>query len=270
MIRIGSNRARSRSGGGIRIILAIGMAIFAIISYMSSQSTNEVTGENQHISLSKEQEIVLGYQSAPQMEAEFGGEYPDNQVQARIDEIGERLVSQSIAASQGWEFEFTVLDDEQTVNAFALPGGPVYITAGLLEQLSTEDQVAGVLGHEIGHVLARHSAAQMAQSELTNGLIGAVLVASDTNTAATAQMVAQLITMSYGRDDELQSDWLGVCIMDQAGYDPSEMVGVMQVLQAASGGSSMPEFASTHPNPENRIARIEEALNNLDQCPGRG
>ncbi|MCA9883121.1 MAG: M48 family metalloprotease [Anaerolineae bacterium] len=259
----------SRSSGGSRIIIAIVLAVFALISYLSSQDYNEVTGETQYINLTQDQEIALGLQSAPEMISEFGGISRDVNAQSLVQEVGNALVRNSVAANTNWRFSFTLLEDDTTVNAFALPGGPVFITEALYSALETEDQLAGVLGHEIGHVLARHSAARIAQSELTNGLIGAVLVAGGDSGAATAQMVGQMITMKFGRDDELQSDRLGVCIMADAGYNPEEMVRVMEILEQASGGARAPEFASTHPSPENRISQIQNMIANIDQCPGR-
>jgi predicted Zn-dependent protease len=200
---------------------------------------------------------------------EFGGLHPDESVQSALDEIGSRLVNSSVARNTPWQFEFSVLDDPDTINAFALPGGPTFITTGLLAELETEDQVAGVMAHEIVHVLARHSAQRIAQSELTNGLIGAVGVASgDANAAQTAAVIGQLVSMQYGRDDELQSDALGVCLMIDAGYDPNAMIDVMRVLEAAGGGGGQPEFFSTHPSPQNRIAQIEQAIASApENCP---
>lgn len=261
------NSATGGSGIGIRLIIGLVIAAFAVISFLTSQEYNPVTGENQYLSLTPEQEIALGLQSVPQMMAEFGGEYRDSQVQALVDEIGADLVRSISIDTPNWRFQFTVLNDPNTVNAFALPGGPVFITTALLERLETADQVAGVLSHEIVHVLARHSAQAIAKADLTNGLIGAVGVASGSSSAAqTAAMVAQFINMSYGRDAEIQSDTLGVCLMIDAGYDPNAMIEVMRVLAEASGGSSQPEFASTHPSPDNRIGRIEEAIANSANC----
>ena len=151
------------------------------------------------------------------------------------------------------------------MNAFALPGGQVFITEAMLNQLNNDHEIAGVLAHEIVHVLARHSAQRIAQSDLTNGIIGAVAVASgDANTAQTAAMIGQLVNMSYGRDDEIQSDTIGVCLMIDAGYDPQGMLGVMRVLNDLSGGRS-DDFFSTHPSPSNRIERIEQAITNAQR-----
>ena len=254
---------RSRGGGGLlRLLIGVVIAVISIVSYLGAQEFNPVTGENQHLSLTPQQEIALGLQSAPEMIREFGGLAPDQQAQQAVDQIGANLVSNSVAADTPWQFDFHVLDDAQTINAFALPGGQVFITTGLLNELDNENQIAGVLAHEIVHVLARHSAQQIAKSDLTSGLVGAVGVASgDANAAQVAAVVGQLINMRYGRQDELQSDTLGVCLMLDANYDPEGMLAVMEVL-ATAGGSDGPEFFSTHPNPDNRIAHIQQAIAN--------
>lgn len=262
-----SRQLGSSGGAGIRLIIGLVIAVFSLISYFLSQEYNPITGETQYLSLTTDQEIALGLQSVPELIQEFGGLYNDQRVQNAIDAIGRSLVQNSAARDTPWKFEFYVLDDPNTINAFALPGGPVFITTALLNRLETEDQIAGVLGHEIVHVLARHSAQQIAKSDLTNGLIGAVGVASgDASASQTAAMIGQLINMSYGRADEIQSDTLGVCLMINAGYDPNAMIDVMNVLAQAGGGSSQSEFFSTHPSPDNRIARIEEAIANADSC----
>lgn len=260
---------RRRGGGSGRLILGIIIVIISIISYLGSQQYNPVTNENQFVSLTPNQEIALGLQSAPEMIREYGGLYPDDQVQQAIDDIGNELVTESVARDTPWRFEFHVLDAPNTINAFALPGGQIFITTGLLFELDAQDQMAAVLAHEIVHVLARHSAQRIAKSELTNGLVGAVGVASgEASAAQTAAMIGQLINMQYGREDELESDTFGVCLMLAAGYDPAAMVDVMRVLAAAGGGPRQPEFFSTHPNPENRIQQIERAiLDGPQECP---
>jgi len=143
----------------------------------------------------------------------------------------------------------------------------MFITAALYDQLETEGQLAGVMAHEIGHVIARHSSQQIAKQQLTEGLTGAAVIAAyDPNNSNSRQagqialLVGQLVNMKFGRDDELQSDRLGVQFMIEAGYDPQAMIRVMEILAAAAQGNQPPEFFSTHPNPDNRIARIEEAI----------
>lgn len=242
-------------------MIGLAMAVFALISYFGSSTFNEVTGEKQHISLTPDQEISLGLQAKPEMVQEFGGEHPDARLRTLVENVGRRVLQQSDANKTGWQFEFTLLADPQTINAFALPGGQVFITYALLSRLQTEGQLAGVLGHEIGHVVARHGAQHMAKEDLTGGLLGAVSVASGSASAdQIAAQVAQMINLKYGRGDELQSDDLGVRFMTQAGYDPRAMVGVMEILQAAAGPNRVPEFQSTHPDPGNRIQKIQEAI----------
>ncbi len=244
------------------LIIGVALALFAVFKYYSNTQYNPITDEKQQVSLSIDQEIQLGLQSAPSMIQQHGGLHPDPQGQALVKQVGQRLVNNSIARSTEYQFDFHLLADPRLVNAFALPGGQVFITAALASRLESEDQLAGVLGHEIGHVVARHGAERIAKQELTQGLTGAAVVAAgDYGTAQAAQMIANLINMKYGRDQELQSDDLGVRLMLEAGYDPHALKGVMRILEEASGGANrQSEFFSTHPSPTNRIEKIDEAI----------
>lgn len=251
------------SGFYLRLLIAAGIIIFSLVKFYSSSETNEITGEKQYISLNKEEEIALGINTAPQMAAEFGGLSPNAEVRNLVDSVGNDIVRKSAAGKSGYPFDFHVLADKQTVNAFALPGGQIFITEALLSRLENIDQLAGVLGHEVGHVIARHSAQQMAKQELSQGIAGAAGVAGgDANSAYYAQVVAGMVNMKYGREDELESDELGVRFMIEAGYKPEALIGVMDILEQASGGSNVPEFQSTHPAPENRRQKIKEAIEN--------
>lgn len=254
----GSPRRRNVGGG---IVLALILAGFALFKYYSSSQYNEITGETQHISITAEQEIALGVHSLPAMVEQYGGLHPDAEAQKFVKQIGQRIVQNSDARQTPYQYDFHLLADAEVVNAFALPGGQVFITTALFNKLETEDQLAGIFGHEVGHVVARHGAERIAKQELTQGLTGAAVVASgDYNTAQAAQMIAGLINMSYGRDQELESDDLGVRFMLQAGYDAEALIGVMQILEQASGGQRQPEFLSTHPSPENRVQKIKDAI----------
>lgn len=252
---------RRRNVGGTLIIGLI-VAGFALMRYCSTADFNEILGEKQYVGINEEQEIAIGLQSAPQMIQEYGGLHPSEQGQQFVKQVGRRLVQSSVAKETPYQYDFHLLAHPEVVNAFALPGGQVFITEALFSRLENEDQLAGVLGHEIGHVVARHGAQRIAKMELTQGLTGAAVIASgDYSTAQAAQLIGNLINMSYGRDQELQSDDLGVRFMVDAGYDPNALLGVMRILAAASGGGErQPEFFSTHPNPENREARIREAI----------
>jgi predicted Zn-dependent protease len=257
---------RRRSFNGGRLLVGLLIAAFALFSYFGSKEFNPVTQEDQYVGITPEQEIALGLQAAPEMAAQFGGLHPDAQAQGFLDEVCRRLINQSTAGEADWPYECSLLVDDQTINAFALPGGQVFLTAGLYNRLQSEGQLAGVLGHEIGHAVARHSAQQIARQQLTQGLTGAVIIASydpnNPSSGSTAQMavvVGQLLTMRYSREHELQADRLGVRFLAEAGYDPRRLIDVMQIL-AEAGGASPPEFFSTHPNPDNRIQTIEEAI----------
>jgi len=244
-----------------RLVIGVVVALFAIASYFFQSSENPITGEKQRIAMTPEQEIALGMRSAPEMAAQMGGLSRNEKAAAAVKSIGAKLVAGSIAAKAPYRYTFHVLADRQTVNAFALPGGPVFITEGLLRLLRTEGEVAGVLGHEIGHVIARHSAERLAKEQLTQGLVTAVMMGSGDYTATQlAQMVGGMINMKYGREDELESDALGVRIMAEAGYDPRSMLRVMEALDQASSGSRQPEFLSTHPNPGNRQEHIKAEI----------
>jgi predicted Zn-dependent protease len=264
--RVG-NSGQGRSFGGARLLIGLAFAAFAVISYLSQSSVNPVTGEKQHIAITQDQEIALGIQSAPEMMQQYGGQSTNAEANALVQRVGERVVANSDAARSGYEFHFVLLGDPNTINAFALPGGPVFMTEGLLSKLKTEGQVAGVLGHEIGHVIGRHGAEQIAQQQLSQGLTGALILSTydpnDPNSGRTAQMaalVAGLVGLKYGRDDELEADKFGVKLMGEAGYDPNAMLGVMEVLSNSREGGGPPEFFSTHPNPEHRSERIAEAI----------
>ncbi|MDQ3073663.1 MAG: M48 family metallopeptidase, partial [Bacteroidota bacterium] len=230
-----------RRGGG-RIIIAVLIAIGSLISYYSVTQENPVTGEKQHIGIAPEQEIALGLEAMPTMMQQYGGESDDMDARAIVQRVGQKIVESSPAGKSDYKsnFVFHLLADNQTVNAFALPGGQIFITEALYRQLTSEDELAGVLGHEIGHVIARHSAEQMAKARLTQGLTGAAVIATydpgnpaTTQTAAFAQLIGQMVNMRYGREDELEADKWGVKLMGEAGYDPYALIEVMNILEKA-------------------------------------
>src|SRR5437899_2849330 len=138
----------------MRFIIAVIIALVGIVSYYSTTSENPITGEKQHLKLTPEQEVALGQQLAPQMAVQFGG-VSDSEARERVREVGGKIVARSAAAKTPYSFNFHLLADRKTVNAFALPGGQIFITEALLGRLGSEDELAAVLGHEIGHVLAR-------------------------------------------------------------------------------------------------------------------
>ncbi|TWU30148.1 M48 family metallopeptidase [Bythopirellula polymerisocia] len=276
----GGSRGRGGSGSSfkIRLLIALAIAAFAFISYVTKPGDlNEVTGEVEKVAMADEgDEIQLGLQAKPEMVSMHGGPSRNVAAQQQVQQVGWRLLEGLDRQLDEYNkahpdanrhnpyekaFQFTLLADPKTVNAFALPGGQVFITEALYRALETEGQLAGVLGHEIGHVISRHGNKQMARQGLFQGLAGAIgVLGGNQQSAQMAQMVSSAIFMKYGREAELESDDWGVKLTYQAGYDPRAMEGVMRILDEAAGGASPPEFLSTHPKPANRVAYIDAAI----------
>jgi predicted Zn-dependent protease len=265
-----------RSG---RLLIGLAIAAIAVIGYLSRTQVNPVTGEKQHVALDVDQEKALGLESAPQMAAQMGGEAsPSDPDAQRVSEVGRRVVEKSSASRSPYadSFRFHLLNDPETVNAFALPGGPIFITEGLLRRLRTEAQLAGVLGHEAGHVVHRHVAEQMAKGQLGGLLAAAAGIAADDGSdrgqraQAVAAMVNQVVQLRYSRQDESEADRYGVDAMAEAGYDPHAMLEVMRILADASQGPRPPEFLSSHPLPETRLRELEQYVREKGSAGAEG
>jgi beta-barrel assembly-enhancing protease len=274
-------------GGGLlsllfrnpKIMAMLAMLAFGYFTYTTSTEKryNEFTGESVRVKLKPEQEVAMGLQSVPEMVQQFGGAYDEPILQNKINKIGARLLAakEEILRRRNqddfeYPFAFHVLNDKKTINAFALPGGQVFITYALLAQLPNEDAVAGVLGHEIGHVLAWHSNKQMAKSSLLQSIATAAAMATGDgarNGQAIGQMVGQLLQTKYGREDESQSDRIGVQLMLVAGYDPTQLVAVMEVLKESMKGNRAPEILSSHPFPETRAKQIGVYIDHFRKDP---
>ena len=257
------------SGIKLRLLIGAGIAVFTLVNYAMKRQANPITGEPQQVDMSVNEEIMLGLQSAPQM----GMPSRNYAASSRVARVGRELVAalEAHLASRGieqpYQFEFHLLDNSgqnrDSVNAFALPGGQVFITEALYRRLpmDADGPLAGVLGHEIGHVLERHSAERMTSGSLMQGLARAAGVAGGTRgSQQAAGMVAGLVHKSYGRKQELESDGWGVKIMVYAGYNPEALLTVMDVLESASPGAGGPEFMSTHPRPANRSDYIRQII----------
>lgn len=258
-----------------RLVILLVIIAFGFIKFLSTTKVvmNPYTGEQQRIALTPQQEVQLGLQSVSKMIQQGGGQHPDAQAQATVDRVGAKLVANVNRLARHGEpipypFEFHLLGDENMINAFALPGGQIFITAALYKNLKNEDQLAGVLGHEVGHVVAKHSNEQMSKSGLLASIGTGIGVAvggdSGMGTQQVASMVNQVLSTRYGREDEYESDRIGAWLMYHAGYNPRELLGVLEILKESAKGPRPPEMLSTHPHPENRIGKIKELL---DQMP---
>jgi predicted Zn-dependent protease len=247
-------------------------ALLALTLGFAACVRNPVTGKRQLSFMGTKEEVELGKQAAEEVKATMAP-LADEKVQSYVREIGMRMAKASERPDLPWQF--TVLDDP-TVNAFALPGGPVFITRGILTHLNSEAELAMVVGHEIGHITARHSVEQMSKQQLAQiGLVGAMIVSPEIASMGQAAMAGlQMLFLKYGRDAEKQSDELGFKYMLGQRYDVREADDMFVTLErssAAQGAGRVPEWMSTHPDPGNRakvaVQRAEEVAKttNLDQ-----
>jgi len=231
------------------------LAALALALALAGCAVNPVTGKKEISLVTPEQEAALGREGYAAATAEYGV-YDDPALAAYVDSVGRRVAKASELPDLPWRF--TVLDDP-VVNAFAMPGGYIYVTRGLLAHMQSEAQLAGVLGHEIGHVTARHSAKQITQQQIAGLGMGLASAVSPTfrRYSSTAEQALGLLMLKYSRGDESQADELGVRYSSVAGYDPREIPGTYRTLQriAERAGQSLPGYLSTHPDPGQRQER---------------
>jgi len=229
-------------------------------------TTNAATGRSQARFLSHEEQIAIGAEMTPQLIQEYGGVVPDAQLRDYLTEIGRKLAVHVEEPYQDFPWEFTFLNSD-VINAFALPGGKVFISRALVEKMTNEAQLAGVLGHEIGHVTAEHANEAMGRQaglQIGGAIAGAIVGQSGSAIAMLATQVVVsgtgVFLLTYDRAQETEADELGMRYMTRAGYSPIGQLQLMEILKAASGGSSPPEFLSTHPLPQSRIDNINKKL----------
>jgi predicted Zn-dependent protease len=236
-------------------------AFHAILIFLllNSCAKNPVTGKRDFMLVSTEQEIAMGQQSDPEIK-NFFGVYEDEKLQRFINEKGQQMAA--VSHRKDLKYQFKVVDSP-VVNAFAVPGGYVYFTRGIMAHFNNEAEFAGVLGHEIGHITARHSAKQysnamLAQIGLAAGMIFSPELAQFGDLASQG---VQLLFLKFGRDAESQSDRLGVEYSTKIGYDAQEMAGffgTLDRLRKNAGGEEVPTFLSTHPDPADRERKVEK------------
>lgn len=219
-------------------------------------ATNPVTGKRDLMLLSEEQEIAMGQQSDPEIVAAFGL-YEDPELQQFIEKKGQAMAK--ISHRPDLPYEFKIVDTD-VVNAFAVPGGFVYFTRGIMAHFNNEAEFAGVLGHEIGHITARHSAKQYSKAQIANLGLGVGMIFSETfrQFSDVAGQGMQMLFLKFGRDAERESDDLGVEYSTKIGYDSFEMAKFFQTLDRLSGdsGDAIPNFLSTHPDPSDRTQDV--------------
>ncbi len=251
-----SLRRFSRSRTGFSCVCVLFLATVA-----QGCAINPVTVQREFVLISEGQEIQMGREADPEIVGSLGL-VEDSAWQEYVQSLGEVMATQSERPNLPWTFRVV---DDPVVNAFALPGGFIYVTRGILGHFSSEAELAGVLGHEIGHVTARHSVNQLSRAQLAQvGLgVGTILAPDLAPFAQAAEAGLGLLLLSYGRDAERQADQLGLRYMTREGYDPREMAATFEMLADASGASEdgrVPAFLSTHPNPLDRRDEILQRI----------
>lgn len=236
----------------------------ALMLLLAGCAVNPVTGRQEFVLMGEEQELRMGEEAYPVYTQISEGEFPDPALQAYVAQVGRRLAA--LSHRPGLPYEFNVVNASE-INAYALPGGKISITRGLLTRMENEAQLAAVLGHEIGHVAARHQAAGYTRQVLAGVLTTVGLVALETARVQGGELLAQggllatnLVLMKYSRDQERQSDELGMEYMTAAGYNPEGMVQVMEILKASHDRepSAVESLFLSHPLTSERLARARE------------
>jgi predicted Zn-dependent protease len=240
--------------------LASSLSILGLL-LAAACATNPATGKSQFMLVSEAQEAAMGLEADAQFHGLYG-DFPDPRMQAYVESVGKPLAAASERPALPWVFR--VVDDPQ-VNAFALPGGYIYVTRGILAHMNSEAELAGVLGHEIGHVTARHSAS--AQSKQMLGAVGlgvGMIAVPGLRQAGDALGAAfSVVFLKFGRDQESESDRLGLRYMVRKDYKPEEMLDVFRMLDGvttSAGGERLPNWLSTHPAPPNRLADMTKTI----------
>lgn len=235
-----------------------------LVAAVGGCRTNAATGRSQYNHWSQQEEVEVGTEAMGQLVPEYGGAYTSPQLSSYVSEVGMRMASLvEDPEKQTLPWEFTVLNSD-IINAFALPGGKIFVSLGLLHEMESEAELAAVLGHEIGHVTAEHAEQRIGRELGTNifvtgiGVVGGVFGGPGASGVIQASQVlvgagAQGFLLRYSRGEESEADALGVRYMVSAGYNPRGMLDLLEILQAASQGDKGWEFLATHPYPETRL-----------------
>lgn len=234
--------------------------VACLLAVLPACSSNPHTNRSQLILFPADEVAAMGHSAAPELIAEFGGEVSSEELKDYVEGVGRAIVAQIDGGPVEVEWTFHVLDSD-VVNAFALPGGHLFVTRELLARMSNEAQLAAVLGHEAGHVLARHVDERLSRGMIAQGIvITAGVMSEDELIAVGSSVLAQVTMLHYDRGQELESDRLGIRYMARAGYDPVGMIQLLEILMEDSHAGRPPEFLSTHPHPENRIEQARELI----------
>jgi len=228
-----------------------------VILVVAGCAVNPITGREELMLFPEEQDIAIGRKYAPEIEKQLGGKIDDPILQDYINTVGQSIVR--VSHNRRFEFHFTALNHE-SVNAFALPGGYIFVTRGMLEKLQSEAQLAAVLAHETVHVVAR-DVSNMMSKQIGIALLLTAVPSEKTpqGVLTAADLARQIISLKFSRDDERDADLGGLDYMVAAGYDPYGMVETMHMLEKLNENRPI-EFLSSHPSPKNRVKYISKRI----------
>ncbi|NIR16083.1 MAG: M48 family metalloprotease, partial [Desulfobacterales bacterium] len=235
------------------------LGLLGLLLWTASCAVNPVSGQRELMLVSESEEIQLGGQADADVVQQFGI-YDDRRLNAYVNGLGQRMGK--VSHRPRLDYHFKVLD-VSVVNAFAVPGGYVYFTRGILASLNSEAELAGVMGHEIGHITARHSAQQISRAQLAQmGMaVGSIFSPEFRALSGLAGTGVQMLFLKFSRDNERQADDLGVEYASKVGYDASQMANFFETLERMhphADKSGLPSWFSTHPNPEDREKVVRE------------
>jgi predicted Zn-dependent protease len=246
-------RAKNTRRGSRQLRLLIAGFILCLCA---GCAVNPITGEDELMLIPEEQDVEIGKQYAPEVEKHLGGRIEDEALQEYIDSVGQRIAR--VSQKPNLEYHFVALN-HKSVNALALPGGYLFVTRGMLENLETEAQLAGVLAHEIVHVVARDTANMMSNEMVLSTLMMGAAIAGGSEAATTAQVAHMIVGLQYSKSDERQADVGGMKYMVRAGYDPQGMVETMEMFESRRT-DTLDDFLSTHPSPINRVGYLKRRI----------
>ncbi len=233
------------------------ISLLFVVCLISGCFTNPITGKSELMLFSEQQDIEIGRKYAPEIETQMGGRVPSPALQNYVDSVGQKVAGVSHWPDLGYHF---VALDHETMNAFALPGGYVFVTRGMLEKLDSEAQLAAILAHETAHIVARDTTAAMSTDIGISVALSAVTSDEASGTVLTvADVASQILGLSYSREDEKTADLAGLDYMVAAGYNPYGMVEAMQMLVDENELRPI-DFFSTHPSPRNRMQYLNEKI----------
>jgi len=243
------------------IIPVLILVLVTILFFFRKAQINPVTGTAQHISLTPNQEIELGIESAPQLAIQFGGIYRNDDADEKVKRIGRKLISSSDIAKSPYQFDFHVLADSQSINTFAFPGGQIFITLGLFKKLKTDDGIAAILSHQIGHVVGRHASEKLFKSSVFRGILNSDTVSiSELPPRLISKYLSDFVKLNYDDDEENEADQLGLPYAVRAGFNRNSFTDIL-----ISKPDSDPEaklFFDKHPNFLDRKYKLKEVLKN--------